>query len=503
MSRLPVRPARSIILAAAATALLSAVSGVSAPAATAVGILPPGNPAANIAVYPPDPGNVCPDGVAAASSYAPCIELQLQEIDNARAQEGVGPMRIPADFASLTPAEQLFEVVGQERVDRGLNAPIGMYSNYDQEALVAARSATDPALRDGALTGIWAAGMSNTTALQADYRFMYDDGLNSGNLDCVAGSTSGCWSHRDDILATFGGLGQSLYVGSAFATGTAYPGSFALETAPAPSGTLDFAFQPGTATLPPPSICDKGLGGGVVGMAGTGSGHGYWIASRDGPVSHCGDAADLGQPPAGAAIAAIAASPDGKGFWEVTYTGTVYHFGDAAFHGDLRGVPITRPIVAMAADPATGGYWLLGADGGVFSFDAPFYGSTGNMRLVAPAVGMQATADGHGYRFVAADGGIFDYGDAEFLGSAGDVHLARPVIGMTDDPATGGYWLIAADGGVFSFDAPFYGSTGNLALASPCVGMTALSDGSGYRFVAADGGVFDFAAATFDGSAAA
>jgi hypothetical protein len=29
----------------------------------------------------------------------------------------------------------------------------------------------------------------------------------------------------------------------------------------------------------------------------------------------------------------------------------------------------------MAADTGTGGYWLVGADGGIFSFGAPFYGA--------------------------------------------------------------------------------------------------------------------------------
>ena len=32
-------------------------------------------------------------------------------------------------------------------------------------------------------------------------------------------------------------------------------------------------------------------------------------------------------------------------------------------------------MVATATDPATGGYWLVGQNGGVYSFGAPFYGA--------------------------------------------------------------------------------------------------------------------------------
>ncbi len=31
--------------------------------------------------------------------------------------------------------------------------------------------------------------------------------------------------------------------------------------------------------------------------------------------------------------------------------------------------------VAIAADPVTGGYWVLRTDGGVSNFNAPWYGS--------------------------------------------------------------------------------------------------------------------------------
>ena len=39
---------------------------------------------------------------------------------------------------------------------------------------------------------------------------------------------------------------------------------------------------------------------------------------------------------------------------------------------------------------------------------------------------MAATPSGGGYWLVAADGGIFSYGDAGFFGSAGSLHLNAP-----------------------------------------------------------------------------
>jgi hypothetical protein len=44
---------------------------------------------------------------------------------------------------------------------------------------------------------------------------------------------------------------------------------------------------------------------------------------------------------------------------------------------------------------------------------------------------MAATPDGRGYWLVAADGGIFSFGDAGFFGSTGAIHLNRPVVGMS------------------------------------------------------------------------
>jgi hypothetical protein len=203
---------------------------------------------------------------------------------------------------------------------------------------------------------------------------------------------------------------------------------------------------------------------------------------------------------------AVAAAPtsDGRGFWVAWSNGAVTAEGDAHWYGDLVGVPLSRPLVGIAASPTGKGYWLLGGDGGVFAFgDAGFHGSTGNLALRAPALQMVSTRDGRGYDFVAGDGGIFSFGDARFMGSTGNVVLAKPVVGMAATRDGNGYWLAASDGGIFAFgDAVFHGSAGDLALAQPVVGMARTPAGAGYWLLAEDGGVFTFGNAGYHGSGA-
>ena len=40
-----------------------------------------------------------------------------------------------------------------------------------------------------------------------------------------------------------------------------------------------------------------------------------------------------------------------------------------------RELALVAPVVGMAADHATGGYWLVASDGGIFSFNTPFFGA--------------------------------------------------------------------------------------------------------------------------------
>ncbi len=212
--------------------------------------------------------------------------------------------------------------------------------------------------------------------------------------------------------------------------------------------------------------------------------------------------AGVSLPGLNAPIVGIAATPDGRGYWLVGADGGVFTFGDAAFEGSLGNLTLNAPIVGIASTPDGRGYWLVGADGGVFTFgDAAFEGSLGNLTLNAPIVGIASTPDGRGYWLVGADGGVFTFGDAAFEGSLGNLTLNAPIVGIASTPDGRGYWLVGADGGVFTFgDAAFEGSLGNLTLNAPIVGIASTPDGRGYWLVGADGGVFTFGDAAFEGS---
>jgi hypothetical protein len=211
-------------------------------------------------------------------------------------------------------------------------------------------------------------------------------------------------------------------------------------------------------------------------------------------------------------VAATTGSPDRTaaaaaqtpGYWLVGTDGGIFSFGKAAFYGSTGAVKLNQPIVGMAATPDGKGYWMVAADGGIFSFgSAGFYGSTGAMKLNQPIVGMAATRTGKGYWLVASDGGIFAFGDAGFFGSTGNVKLNRPIVDIVPTPTGRGYWMAASDGGIFSFgDAGFFGSTGAVKLAKRIQQMATTPSGKGYWLVAGDGGIFAFGDAKFHGSAA-
>ena len=254
-----------------------------------------------------------------------------------------------------------------------------------------------------------------------------------------------------------------------------------------PASAPGHAARAAGATLPAATDSSYGLidsAGGIM----TFGGAGYYGDTLEVPLAR--------------PIVGGAADPAG-GYWMVASDGGIFDYGNAGFFGSMGGTPLNAPIVGMAATPDGGGYWMVASDGGIFDFgDAGFFGSRGGQPLNAPIVAMAATPDGRGYWLVGTDGGIFTYGDAQFWGSTGSIRLNKPIVGMAPTSDGNGYWLVASDGGIFDYgDAGFFGSTGSLALNKPIVGLAPTPDGQGYWLVASDAGVFTFGDAVFSGSA--
>jgi len=105
-------------------------------------------------------------------------------------------------------------------------------------------------------------------------------------------------------------------------------------------------------------------------------------------------------------------------------------------------------------------FWQVDRNGVVYG--SPSYGSTANLHLSKPIVGITSTRSGNGYWLVGADGGVFSFGDATFHGSLPglDVTPQKPIVGIATTQSGAGYWLDGSDGGVFTFgNAGFFGST--------------------------------------------
>ncbi len=198
------------------------------------------------------------------------------------------------------------------------------------------------------------------------------------------------------------------------------------------------------------------------------------------------------------------------GYWLVGSDGGIFSFGSAVFHGSMGGTALQRPVVGIVATADRGGYWLDASDGGVFSFgDTQFYGSIPGLglhpagsglahSLNAPIVGMVASHDQGGYFMVASDGGVFAFGDAHFAGSCPSIGgCAGAAVAVMPDASAKGYWLITSTGNVYAFgDAPYLGAPGHGTVTS----AVATPDGKGYWILLGDGEVFAYGDAAGLGS---
>ena len=151
------------------------------------------------------------------------------------------------------------------------------------------------------------------------------------------------------------------------------------------------------------------------------AGEGYWATSVFGFTAGRGAAApyplngklDSFVTAMAALPAAAGAAPGtpsgGTGYWIATANGQVETAGNAPALGSPQGdgVALAAPIVGMAALPAAAG--------------------TGS---ATAGTGSATQAGGTGYWLVAADGGVFSFGDASFYGSMGSDPPAAPIVGI-------------------------------------------------------------------------
>jgi hypothetical protein len=195
-------------------------------------------------------------------------------------------------------------------------------------------------------------------------------------------------------------------------------------------------------------------------------------------------------------------TPAVHGYWLVGSDGGIFTFGAAQFYGSTGNLTLQRPVVGITLTPDRKGYWLVASDGGIFAFgDAGFYGSVPGLgiapsgtsgdvkKLDAPIVGIVPSSDGGGYFMVGSDGGVFAFGDAKFEGSCPGIGgCSGAAVAVTPDSTGNGYWLVTATGHVYTFgDAAYYGAPG--PQGSPVTSAIRTPDGKGYWILFANGAV--------------
>jgi hypothetical protein len=198
------------------------------------------------------------------------------------------------------------------------------------------------------------------------------------------------------------------------------------------------------------------------------------------------------------------------GYWLVGSDGGIFTFGSSQFWGSTGSLTLQRPVVGISPTSSRAGYWLVASDGGVFAYgDAGFVGSIPGVglhpagsglpnSLSAPIVGIVPSHDGGGYFMVASDGGVFAFGDAHFAGSCPGIGgCSGSAVAVMPDASGNGYWIVTSSGNVYGFgDAANYGSPGQGTVTS----AVATPDGQGYWVLLADGEVFAYGSAANLGS---
>jgi len=136
-----------------------------------------------------------------------CINAGVYYLDKARARLGISAYALPADFPSLTPAEQIFVLTNLDRVQYGLPPIPGLTTALNNDAYArGVRADGDPSPSNTAHVTGWNANWAGwyNNVVEAYESWMYNDGVGSGNIDCTRSNQRGCWGHRHNVLWRFG-----------------------------------------------------------------------------------------------------------------------------------------------------------------------------------------------------------------------------------------------------------------------------------------------------------
>ncbi len=151
----------------------------------------------------------------------------------------------------------------------------------------------------------------------------------------------------------------------------------------------------------------------------------------------------------------------------------MFAFGTAKFYGSLpsEGIKPSKPIVGMVAAPTGKGYWLVGADGGVYAFgSAKFDGSMGGTNLNASVVSMTALP-AKGIVWTGAYRSTTSYTKGDAASLTGSTYVSLRTTNTANTPATtltSDWGLVAAKGATGATGATgAKGTTGATGATGP------------------------------------
>ena len=160
--------------------------------------------------------------------------------------------------------------------------------------------------------------------------------------------------------------------------------------------------------------------GNVIGIAAY-KGGGYWIMTSTGATYAFGNAPSLGNATGSTGIVSINSSPDGKGYYAISETNQGYNFDDDTSCGNSTYAPSANDYSVQAITINNGGCVMVDAAGNVIestnytlTYGQMGVNTTTGGSFASPVVGAASTGDQKGYWMVEANGHVYSYGDAVY-----------------------------------------------------------------------------------------